>query len=114
MEAHNVESLLSAYKAAVAEVSNIDKSGVYPIYPEAICEFMRILQVEPWVATDYQPSRIRELMKSVETATVTDVRWMLTAAARSERFGDGNWAGLLESKALEPVMQRLKFLCNSK
>ncbi len=113
MNKEGIENLLSLYASAMREVPNIDKSSLYPIYPDPISVFMRTLQLEPWVATDYQPVNTRKILESIDTASIQDVKRALTGAARSERFGDGMWAKILEEKMLDPVIKRLQELCDA-
>ncbi|BBM03780.1 DUF6508 domain-containing protein [Microbulbifer sp. GL-2] len=110
MNVKDVKDLVSAYNSAMSEVPNIDKSDHYPVYPDEISEFMRILQLDPWIANDYKPVRTREILDTIESASIKEVRWVLTAAARSERFGDGSWVKILEEKMLDPVIKRLQVL----
>ncbi len=113
MNNEDIANLISAYELAISEAPNIDMSNIYPVYPEAISNFMRILQSAPWVANDYQPSKIQEILMSIESGSFKEVRWVLTAAARSERFGDGMWAKIFNEKMLDPVIKRLKQLSNA-
>lgn len=110
MSKDEVENLVAAYKLAMAEVQSIDRHNAYPVYPEAITKFMRLLQLPPWAAYDYVPEKTEEIMASIENASIKEVKRALMAAARSERFCDGMWGKILEEKILDPVIERLQIL----
>jgi hypothetical protein len=110
MNKDELNRLVSAYKAAMSEVANIESLDGYPSYPNEISEFMKMLQNEPWVAYEYQPNKTKEILDSIEHASLTEVRCVLTAAARSERFFDGSWVNILEGKVLDPVISRLQVI----
>ncbi|WP_226669276.1 DUF6508 domain-containing protein [Microbulbifer aggregans] len=110
MKIEDIWKLVLSYQAAVSAVHEISRSDGYPIYPEEISDFMRLLQSPPWVAYEYQPKEISGILESIENATTEEIKWALTAAARSERFCDGSWEQILKNRRLDPVFERLQEL----
>ncbi|WP_428821150.1 DUF6508 domain-containing protein [Microbulbifer sp. MCCC 1A16149] len=110
MKIEDIWKLVLSYHAAVSAVHEISRSDGYPIYPGEISNFMKLLESPPWVAYEYQPKEISGILESIGNATTEEVKWALTAAARSERFCDGSWEQILKNRRLDPVFERLQEL----
>ena len=106
----DVIELEQAYNQAKALVDQIKYVNGYPDYPKTVSQFMLSLSSGKWGNTGYQPSQTPQLIKSIPTATMVDLRSILTACSRSERFGDGNWISFLHGDVIEKVIDRAKEL----
>lgn len=102
--------LESKYELACNALNSIEYINGYPNYPKEIREFMGMLVQPPWGDSSYDPSKISNIMDSIENASFNDICWVLTAANRSERFCDGSWVAILKERKLSPVFKRIKVL----
>jgi len=102
--------LENKYNLALASVDEIKQINYYPSYPAAISEFMACLVQSPWGDYNYKPEHVSTIMEKIESATFDEIRWVLTASNRAERFCDGSWRETLEKQKLTPVFKRLNAL----
>ena len=71
----------------------------YPVYDPLVEEFYRQISAGGWVDTRYDPGQAYEMLKdqsAVKSASLAQVRAMLTFCVRGERFSDGHWAEMIE------------------
>ncbi|WP_445363533.1 DUF6508 domain-containing protein [Microbulbifer sp. ANSA003] len=106
----DIEKLISCYQLAILALPKVTRHEGYPYYPDEISDFMNLLERPPWVAYEYQPKKIRNILDSIDRATFEEVRWALTTAARAERFCEGSWELTLRNRLLDPVLKRLQDL----
>ena len=64
-------------------------------YPDEVYELMRYISDSPWKAYDYVPREGPEILDNIETATLDQVRHLVTGLWRSEIAMTGSWAGHL-------------------
>lgn len=102
-----------SYQAAILSVHEITRSDGLPIYPKEITRFMKLLESPPWVSYEYKPKEIRGILESIENANTEEIKWALTAVARSERFCNGSWEEILTNRKLDPIFERLHELNHS-
>jgi len=107
MNLSDLDELERHYEKAIKALDKIEYRGFYPVYPTAITAFMRMLSQEPWVDYQYKPAEIPHILKTMDTASLEQLRWVLTAANRAERFSDGAWKNTLEHRQLDPVLKRM-------
>ena len=81
------------------------KNG-YPDYPEEIRALMKYLSFSPWCDRGYQPSQTNSILARIDSATLDEVRSVLTAILRSERFCDGAWKRIMTDGTLQTVVTR--------
>lgn len=106
--------ITAAFAAAKNAVPEIEVKDGFPSYPSDIETFMALLLEPPWVAFDYDPFRTQEILDRVSEASFEDIRKLLTAIQRAERFCDGAWKASLEDGSIERIVARLEVLCLSR
>lgn len=85
----------------------------YPIYCDDVYEFFALAGQTPWSDFEYQPREAGAMLSDDEfiaTASLDEIRTMLTYCVRGERFGDGHWALMLESGRIVALLRRLAVL----
>ena len=82
----------------------------YPNYPEQIRELMTYITTSVWCNSQYKPAKTKQIPDHLDQADLEEVRSLLTALSRSERFLTGSWKNALESGRLENVVQRAEQL----
>ncbi len=85
----------------------------YPVYPEEVVAFFLLAGQTIWSDFDYKPAEARAMLEDdalVESATLDEIKTMLTYCVRGERFCDGHWAAVLESGRVQALLRRLKAL----
>ena len=91
------------------------KEGAGPWYPEytrEVEDFYRELAGAVWVDYGYYPAEANAMLvpERVATATLPEIRSMLTLCLRSERFGDGNWGGAISRGMVRWLLERVGVL----
>ncbi len=82
----------------------------YPQYSDKVIAFNRLAGQACWVDRNYLNSEASKRIDDddfVASATVDDIKSMLTLYMRSERFGDGNWAVYLEGGRIAAILRRI-------
>lgn len=82
----------------------------WPEYREPVERLFIAFTHEPWGLPDYSPEAaavLRDEPRGIETATLDELRELLTAAARSERFYHGSWDALLRDGTIDRALRRL-------
>lgn len=94
-----------------------DQDGVltmpFPIYRPAVTEFFELAGQPCWSDYDYEPSAAGELVRSDEaiaTASLAQIKTMLTFCVRGERFCDGHWQAMIEEGRIAAILGRLRQL----
>lgn len=97
------------------EGGETDAAGVmhvpYPRYTPQVQSFFRLAARECWADYDYDPATAREMVRDdafIASATLANVKTMLTFMVRGERFCDGHWGAMLSEGRVQAVLQRLK------
>ena len=105
----DLDMLIKKYERAVEsyKLHGVTESHYYE-YPAEVDDFMTYLQEEPWVKYDYSPDVMDGIFESISSASIDDVRVVLTGVSRAERFSDGYWKSVFETGRLSPVIERLK------
>jgi hypothetical protein len=98
--------LVKLHKLALETVSEIGHNEGFIIYPEPVLELMRYLSLPPWNDPGYDPGHTVEVLRRIDGADIGEVRSVLTAACRSERFCDGAWEAVLRDGVLSKVLRR--------
>jgi hypothetical protein len=87
----------------------------YPIYCDDVLEFYQLAGQPHWSDYDYEPREAYTMLSDDEfitTASLDNIKTMLTYCVRGERFGDGHWAHMLESGRIVALLRRLAALRN--
>lgn len=85
----------------------------YPIYCEDVLEFYTLAGQAHWADYHYHPRQAYDMLRDDEfiaTASLDEIRTMLTYCVRGERFMDGHWAHMLESGRVVALLRRLAAL----
>jgi hypothetical protein len=84
-----------------------------PVYAPDVLEFFRLAGRGCWDDPDYVPSTAARMLLDdtlVQSATIDEIRTMLTFCVRGERFCDGHWEGVLRSGRIVALLKRLQTL----
>ena len=85
----------------------------YPIYCDDVLAFFTLAGQTHWSDFEYQPREAGAMLSDdalIATASLDEIRTMLTYCVRGERFGDGHWAYMLESGRILALLRRLAAL----
>ena len=81
----------------------------YPSYNPLVEEFFRHVS-SSWLDYEYNPEQAYTMLKdeqAVKTASLAQIKSMLTFCVRGERFSDGHWAVMIEKGYIRRVHERL-------
>jgi hypothetical protein len=81
----------------------------YPKYHSLVEEFFRVVG-RSWLDYDYSPEQASQMLrdeKRVKTATLSQIKTMLTFCVRGERFSDGHWGEMIEKRYIRRILERL-------
>ena len=87
----------------------------YPIYCDDVLQFYTLAGQGPWCDYAYKPREAYAMLSDdafIASASIDQIRTMLTYCVRGERFGDGHWAHMLESGRIVALLRRLAALRN--
>jgi Family of unknown function (DUF6508) len=97
--------------------AQLDETGVlttpYPAYPPEVMEFFRLAGQPCWSDYVYDPVAAGEMVRSDEaiaTATLDQIKTMLTFCVRGERFSDGHWGVMIRQGRVGAILRRLQQL----
>jgi hypothetical protein len=72
-------------------------------------EFFRHVS-SSWLDYEYDPEQADLMLKDenrVKTASLAEIKTMLTFCVRGERFSDGHWAQMIEKGYIRRILERL-------
>jgi hypothetical protein len=81
----------------------------YPEYHPLVEEFFRLGR-GAWIDYEYDPEQAYSMLTDegfIRTASLSQVRTMLTFCVRGERFSDGHWAEMIEKGYVRRILERL-------
>jgi len=82
----------------------------YPKYAPEVEEFYRTASQEQWFDTNYSPENAYKKIKNpieIQSASLSEVKSMLTFCIRGERFSDGHWGEMIEKGIVRALLERL-------
>ena len=85
----------------------------YPVYCDDVLAFFTLAGQTHWSDYEYQPREAGAMLSDDEviaTASLHELKTMLTYCVRGERFGDGHWAHMLETGRIVAILRRLATL----
>lgn len=85
----------------------------YPTYDPLVDEFFRAVSGGGWLDYDYNPEQAWNMLQNellVQTATLSQIRIMLTFCVRGERFSDGHWGEMIEKGHIRHLLERLNVI----
>jgi hypothetical protein len=80
----------------------------YPSYDPLVEEFFRLGAA--WIDYEYNLEQAYQMLKdeeTVKTASLTQIKSMLTFCVRGERFSDGHWEEMIEKGYIRRILERL-------
>lgn len=81
----------------------------YPQYDPLVEEFFQAV-ARSWLDYQYNPEQAYPMLKdkqAVKTASLAEIKSMLTFCVRGERFSDGHWSEMIEKGYIRRVLERL-------
>ena len=81
----------------------------YPKYDPLVEEFFGAIS-RSWLDYEYDPEQAYQMLKyeqAVKTASLAQIKTMLTFCVRGERFSDGHWGEMIEKGYIRRVLERL-------
>ena len=85
----------------------------YPDYHPFVKEFFRHVASDGWLDYEYDPEQGYQMLKDenvIKSASLSQIKTMLTFCVRGERFSDGHWGEMIEKGYIRRVLERLNEL----
>lgn len=82
----------------------------YPIYNKIVEEFFQTAADEQWHDYGYDPEQAGKMLRDeefIKTASLADIKTMLTFCVRGERFCDGHWGTMIEEGHIRRLLERI-------
>lgn len=82
----------------------------YPNYNSTVEEFFRLIASDHWLDYEYDPEKAYQMLKDenlIKTASLPQIKTMLTFCVRGERFADGHWGEMIEQGYIRRLLERL-------
>jgi hypothetical protein len=82
----------------------------YPNYHPVVKEFFGAVSSGGWLDYEYNPEQAYRMLKDenvIKTATLEQIKTMLTYCVRGERFSDGHWGEMIEKGYVRRLLERL-------
>jgi hypothetical protein len=82
----------------------------WPEYNQAVLDFMHVAGRNCWLDFEYDPEAARQMLVDddvIRSASLAQVKTMLTFCVRGERFSDGHWAEMIECGYIRRLLERL-------
>lgn len=82
----------------------------YPEYDPLVDEFFRAVSGGGWLDYEYNPEQAYQMLKDedlIKTASLSQIKTMLTFCVRGERFSDGHWGQMIEGGTIRRLLERL-------
>jgi hypothetical protein len=85
----------------------------YPTYPPVVEEFFTLAAQEWWCDYGYDPEAAGALVRddaAIASASLAQIKAMLTFCVRGERFCDGHWGAMVREDRVGAILRRLQQL----
>jgi len=85
----------------------------WPEYHPLVEEFYRLVASECWLDYGYRPEEAAGMIRDeefVRSASLVQIKSMLTFCLRGERFSDGHWAEMIEGGYIRKLLERINHL----
>ena len=108
-----VDELLRFLPGLNQEPANGAFTMPYPTYPPTVKEFFQLAGQECWCDFEYEPSAAGEMVQSdaaIASASLAQIKTMLTYCVRGERFCDGHWDEMVREGRIGAILRRLSQL----
>lgn len=83
----------------------------YPNYNPLVEEFFHRVSSDGWLDHGYDPEQAARMLQDaalLKTASLDQIKTMLTFCVRGERFSEGHWAEMIENGSVRKLLQRLE------
>lgn len=80
-----------------------------PNYNSVVEEFFRVVS-GAWLDYEYNPEQAYQMLRDenlIKTASLSQIKTMLTFCVRGERFSDGHWGEMIEKGYIRRLLERL-------
>ncbi len=87
----------------------------WPEYEKVVNQFMEVASKNCWCDYQYVPeeaSKMLEDLDRIESASLAEIKTMLTFCIRGERFSDGHVGSMIEEGKIGALLKRLMVLRN--
>ena len=84
-----------------------------PDYDDHVTEFFEAASKDAWRDAEYLSTAAGQMLKSpnsIKSASLTEVKSMLTHCVRGERFCDGYWESVISGGQIRLILMRLQEL----
>jgi hypothetical protein len=85
----------------------------YPTYDPLVDEFFHSVSGGGWLDYNYNPEQAWKMIKDeslIRTASIVQIRSMLTFCVRGERFSDGHWEQMIQEGHIRRLLERLNVI----
>jgi len=85
----------------------------WPDYNPVVEQFYRQVASECWLDYRYRPEEAARMLQDqefIKSATLSQIKTMLTFCLRGERFSDGHWADMIQQGHIRRILERLSHL----
>lgn len=94
---------------------SVDFSNAFagPTYSADVQRLFTVAAREPWRDPDYRSKGVERFIEhptTISSASLADIKALLTHCVRGERFSDGYWLEVLENGQMKAIYERLKTL----
>jgi hypothetical protein len=82
----------------------------WPDYNPVVEEFYRQVASECWLDYSYRPEEAARMLQDqefIKSATLPQIKTILTFCLRGERFSDGHWADMIQQGHIRRILERL-------
>ena len=82
----------------------------YPKYAPQVEEFFLIAAAEQWCDYGYNPENALRMINEqifIQSASLSEIKSMLTFCVRGERFSDGHRGAMIENGTVRRILERL-------
>ena len=89
----------------------------YPEYHPLVEEFFRLVASEGWLDYQYNPDDAARMLSEpsfIRSASLAQIKSMLTFCVRGERFADGHRAEMIENGSICRILERIEQLSRDK
>jgi hypothetical protein len=100
---------------------NKDKDGKFvfphPFYNRVVEEFIQLASEKCWSDYSYNPKQAGQMLEDedfVKSASLPQIKTMLTYCVRGERFCDGHWNVMINNGYIRLLLERLIILSAGK
>ncbi|KZM39329.1 hypothetical protein OA92_20795 [Marinomonas sp. SBI22] len=101
-----MNDLLELLQAADDEVANIKWEEHHPEYPDAINKLMTALGKSDLMFKDYRKHNFKGVIENINKADLEQLKCVITAILRSERWVTGSWKTHLEKGHLQSAIKQ--------